>query len=88
MIKTHWWHSLNQNCFCEMNAYHLPYLSLLNGETNGVVFILANERRLQNQVYRQIKSKHMDTFGFGKSSLFERVDFSLYCFLSSLSKFK
>ena len=40
---------------------------------DGVVFVLANEKRLQNQVYRQIKSKLMDTFRSGKSSPFERV---------------
>ena len=40
-----------------------------------------------NQVYTQINSKLMDTFGSGKSSPFERVDFSLlYHFLSSYSK--
>ena len=30
----------------------------------------------------------MDTFGSGKSSLFERVEFSLYHLLSSYSNFK
>ena len=47
-----------------------------------------NEKRLRNQVYRQIKSKLVDTFGSGKSSPFEMVDFSTYRFLSSFSKFK
>ena len=49
------------------------------------MFIATNEKRLQNQVYIQVKSKLMGTFRSGKSSLFERVDFSLYRFLSSLS---
>ena len=84
-----------------MNAYQLPYLSLfrvciffliflliINRESHGVVLVSTNEKRLQNQVYRQIKSKLMDTFGSGKSSLFERFDLSLYHFLSSFSKSK
>ena len=53
-----------------------------------VVFVSTNEKRLQNQFYQRIKSKLMDTFGSGKSSLFERVDFSIYRFLSSFSKSK
>ena len=52
------------------------------------VFVSTNEKRLQNHVYRQIKSKLIDIFGSGKSSPFERVDFSVYHFLSSFSKSK
>ena len=63
-------------------------LLIINRELDGVVFVSANEKRLQSQVYRQIKSELMDTSGSGKSSPFERVDLSLYQFLSSLSKFK
>ena len=63
-------------------------LLIINRELDGVVFVSANEKRLQSQVYRKIKSELMDTSGSGKSSPFERVDFSLYQFLSSLSKFK
>ena len=36
----------------------------------------------------KLKEKLMHTFGSGKSSPFERVDFFLYHFLSSLSKVK
>ena len=101
MIKTNYWHSLNQNHFYYMNVYQLLYLSrfrgfiilrcvsfslifllIINRESHGVVFVSTNEKRLQNQTYRQIKSKLMDTFGSGKSSLFQRVGFSLYHFLS------
>ena len=64
------------------------FLLIINRESHGVVFVSTNEKRLQNQVYRQIKSKLMDTFGSGKSSPFERVEFSLYHFLSPFSKSK
>ena len=53
----------------------------MNRESDGV------KKRLQNQVYGQNKSKLVDTFASGKTSLFGIVDFSLYCFLSSLSNF-
>ena len=63
-------------------------LLIINREPHGVVFVSTNEKRLQNHVYRQIKSKLIDIFGSGKSSPFERVDFSVYHFLSSFSKSK
>ena len=74
--------------FWDASASFWFFLLIINREPDGVVFISTNEKRLQNQVYRQIKSKLMDTFGSGKSWPFERGDFSLYRFLSSLSKFK
>ena len=103
MIKTNCWQNLNQNRFCLMNAYQLPYLSLLRCciILRCVRFFLSFSLNYQQgvtrccicidkwedyQVYRQIKSKPMDTFGSGKSLPFERVDFSLYHFLSSFSK--
>ena len=63
--------------FCFFLIFSLNYQQ---GVT--VAFISTNEKRLQNQVYKQINKKLMNTFGSGKSSLFERVDFSFYCFLS------
>ena len=66
--------------------FFLIFLLIINRESHGVVLVSTNEKRLQNQVYRQIKSKLVDIFGSGKSSPFERVDFSLYHFLSSFSK--
>ena len=39
---------------------------IINRESHGVVFLSTNENRLQDQVYRQIKSKLMDIFGPGK----------------------
>ena len=57
--------------------YHFLEAALfwdLSGVSHGVVLVSTNEKRLQNQVYRQIKSKLMDTFGSGKSSPFERVE--------------
>ena len=41
------------------------FLFIINRESHGVVFVSTNEKRLQNQVYRPIKSKLMDTFGSG-----------------------
>ena len=80
------YHFLEAALFSDMSVSFWFFLSIINKEPDSVVS--ANEKKLQNQVYRQIKSKLMDKYGSGKSSLFERVDFSLYCFLSSLSKFK
>ena len=64
------------------------FILIFNRESHGVVFISTNGKRLQSQVYGQTKTKLMDTSGSGKSSLFERVDLSLYRFLSSFSKCK
>ena len=41
------------------------FLFIINREPHSVVFVSTNEKRLQNQVYRPIKSKLMDTFGSG-----------------------
>ena len=67
----------------------MPIICLIDhfSETALVVFVSTIEKRLQNQVYRQWKA-NMDTFGSGKSSPFERVDFSLYRFSFSFSKSK
>ena len=101
MIKTNWLHSLNEKhiicliyhyleaaLFWDVSASFWFFILIINRESHSLVFVSANENRLQNQVYRQIKSKLMDTFGSGKSSPFERVDFSLYRFSFSFSKSK
>ena len=101
VIKTnYWWGSLNQIAFIKwMHIISMLYLSIfresiilrfvrffliffliINRDSHVVVFVSTNEKRLQNQVYKQIKS--------GKSSPLERIEFSLYRFLSSFSKSK
>ena len=82
------YHFLQTALFWDVSASFWFFLLIINRESHGVVFVSTNEKRLQNQVYRQIKSKLMDTFGSGKSSPFERVDFSLYRLLSLFSKCK
>ena len=82
------YHILEAALFWDVSASFWFFLLIINRESHGVVFVSTNEKRLQNQVYRQIKSKLMDTFGSGKSSLFQRVGFSLYHFLSSFTKSK
>ena len=82
------YHFLEAALFWDVSASFWFFLLIINRESHGVVFISTNEKRLQNQVYRWVKSNLMDTFGSGKSSQFERVDFSLYHFLSSFSKSK
>ena len=82
------YHFLEAALFWDVFASFWFFLFIMNSELHCVVFVLTNEKRLQNQVYRQIKSKLMDTFEYDKSSLFERVDFCLYCFLSSFSESK
>ena len=77
------YHFLEAALFWDVSASFWFFLLIINRESHSVVFVSTNEKRLQNQVYRQIKSKLMDTFGSGKSSLFERVDFSL-CIISHL----
>ena len=52
--------------FWDVCASFLFFLVIINREPDGVVSISANEKRLQNQVYRQVKSKLMNTFGSGK----------------------
>ena len=42
------------------------FLLIINRESHSVVFVSTNEKRLQNQVYRQIKSKPMDTLDLAK----------------------
>ena len=82
------YHILEAALFWDVSASFWFFLLIINRESHGVVFVSTNEKRLQNQAYRQIKSKLMDTFGSGKSSLFQSVDFSLYHFLSSFTKSK
>ena len=53
-----------------------------------VLYLYRQTRRDYKVKSIDIKSELMDTSGSGKSSPFERVDLSLYQFLSSLSKFK
>ena len=53
--------------FWEVFASFRFFLLIINSESHSVVFLQTNEKRLQNQAYRQIKSKLMDTFGSGKS---------------------
>ena len=71
--------------FWDTSAYFWDFLLIINRESHGVVFVLTNKKRLQNQVHRQIKSRLVNTFGSGKSSLFERVDFSFILFLHFLN---
>ena len=82
------YHFLEAALFWDVSASFWFFLLIINRESHSVVFVSANEKRLQNHVYRQIKSKLIDIFGSGKSSPFERVDFSVYHFLSSFSKSK
>ena len=49
-------------CVC----FFLVFLLIINREPDGVVIVLANEKRLQNQVYRQIKRKLMDKLDLAK----------------------
>ena len=81
------YHFLEAALFWDVSTSFCFFLLIVNREPDGAGFISANDKRLQNQVYRQIKNKLMDTFESGKSSPFEKVEFSLYHFLSSLSKF-
>ena len=74
--------------FWDRSASFWFFLLIINGNPDGIVFVLPNEKKLQSQVYGQSKSRLKDTLGSCKSSLFERVDFSVYHFSSSLSKFK
>ena len=74
--------------FWDASASFWFFLLIINRESHGIAFVSINEKRLQDQIYRQIKSKLMDTFVSGKSSPFDRVDFSLYYLLSSFSKSK
>ena len=67
--------------FLDVSASFWFFLLIINKE-------LGSEKRFQNEVYRQIKSTLMNTFGSGESSPFDRVEFFIYYFLSSLSKFK
>ena len=71
------YHFLEAALFWDVSASFLFFF--LNYQ-HVVVFVSTNEKRLQNQVYKQIKS--------GKSSPLERIEFSLYRFLSSFSKSK
>ena len=82
------YHFLEAALFWDVSASFWFFLLIINRESHGVVFVSTNEKRLQNQVYRQIKSKLMNTFGSGKSSPFERVDLSLYYLFSLFSKSK
>ena len=82
------YHALEAPLFEHVSASFWFFLLIINRGSHGVVFVLTNEKRLQNQAYRQIESKLKDTFGSGKSSPFQKVDFSLYHFLSSFSKSK
>ena len=81
------YHILEAALFWDVSASSWFFLLIINRESHSVVFILTNEKRLQNHVYRQIKSKLMDTFWSGKSSPFERIDFSLYHFIISYHHF-
>ena len=85
------YHVLETALFWDVSASFLIFsLNYQQGVTWCCIYKSTNEKRLQDQVYRQIKSKliDMDTFRSDKSSPFENVDFSLYCFLSSFSKSK
>ena len=62
--------------FWDVCASFWFFLVIINREPDGVVFISANEKRLQNQVYRQVKSKLMDTFGSGKSYCLKELNCS------------
>ena len=66
--------------FWDRSASFWFFLLIINGKPDGIVFVLPNEKRLQSQVYGQSKSRLKDTSGSCKSSLFERVDFSLFIF--------
>ena len=60
------YHVLEAALFWDVFSSFWFFLLIINMESRGVVFASANEKRLQNQVYRQIKSKLMDTLGSGK----------------------
>ena len=77
------YHVLEAALFWDVSASFWFFLLIINRESCSVVFVSINEKRLQNHVYRQIKSKLIYTFGSGKSSPFARVDF----FFISLSVF-
>ena len=51
------YHFLEAALFWDVSASFWFFLLIINRESHGVVFALTNEKRLQNQVYRQIKSK-------------------------------
>ena len=72
------YHFLEAALFWDVSASFWFFLLIINRESHSVVFVSTNEKRLQNHVYRQIKSKLIDTFESGKSSAFETVDFSLF----------
>ena len=80
--------SLFRGCIILRRVCFFLIFSLNYQQGVTVVFVLTNEKWLQNQFCKWIKSKLMDTFQSWKSSLFERVDLSIYCFLSSFSKSK
>ena len=77
------YHILEAALFWDVSASFWFFLLIINRESCSVVFVSINEKRLQNHVYRQIKSKLIYTFISGKSSPFARVDF----FFISLSVF-
>ena len=72
------YHFLEAALFWDVSASFWFFLLIINRESHSVVFVSANEKRLQNHVYRQIKSKLMDTFGSGKSSPFARKGWLLF----------
>ena len=60
------YHFLEAALFWDVFASFLFFLLIINRESHSVVFVSTNEKRLQNQVYRQIKSKPMDTLDLAK----------------------
>ena len=68
--------------FWDVCASFWFFLVIINKEPNVVAFISANEKRLQNQVYRQVKNKLMDTLGSGKSYCLKELNCS--CIVSYL----
>ena len=57
--------------FWDVSASFWFFILIINRESHGVVFVSTIEKRLQYQVYRQIKSKLIDTFGSGKVQRFK-----------------
>ena len=58
------YHFLETALFSDVSAFFWFFLLIINMESHSVAFISTNEKRLQNQVFRQIKSKliwmHLD----------------------------